>query len=357
MSELFPRGFVLAAALALVAIFPGRVWPGEAAKPDMPGLLAASAQQLDDTCAKAAASLGVLAKEYAEAYAATAQPGAALMDNLSRQARRQGPVVGLMTYPEANKREPAFQAALPALYYYAGPELAPAAWRELVALTRVFGTLARLYAELDLSWVYLTTAGECFAIYPYLPLSDAVNNTPPTKQVFYTAAGFAGCGAGWTDPYLDLAGAGMMVTAAYPVFAGDTLLGVASRDITLKQIAVGLEAAAARDAGAVIVDAGGRVVAASGKFAEEIETSAGENGRAALHYRLPQALAGRDPGEAVSSKHAFMNAAGEAALDAAKSLAPGEGAAFDLFQNQAKYRVNVRKTRTNGWLVLGVEKI
>jgi hypothetical protein len=36
---------------------------------------------------------------------------------------------------------------------------------------------------------------------------------------------------GWTGPYLDLVGAGMKLTASYPIQDCDRLLGVASRDI------------------------------------------------------------------------------------------------------------------------------
>jgi len=237
------------------------------------------------------------------------------------------------------------------------PLVPDAAWRELAALTTLFGELKRLHDGLDLSWIYLATVNESFAIYPFLPLSDAVNNDKPTRQVFYTSAGFATRTTGWTPPYLDLAGAGMMVTAAFPVYDGDTLLGVASRDITLKQIASALDAAAPHDTVAALMDGDGLVVAASGKYAEEIETTGGAGGKATLHYRRPEALRDRDTAETVSSMHEFLNAAGEAAVDKARGLAPAEAAAFELPLKQSRYHVIVRKARTNGWLVLGVEPI
>ena len=318
--------------------------------------LALAADRLDELCGKAVASLAELAGRYAAALAATPAPDAAQREALLKNARRQGPVIGFKSYPDAEKREPAFQSPGPALYSYAGPDIPEAAWRELAALPKLFDELRRQHDALDLSWVYLATANESFAIYPFLPLSDAVNNDKPSKQVFYTAAAFDSRGVGWTEPYLDLAGAGMMVTAGYPVYDGDTLLGVASRDITLKQIASGLDAAAVkRGSVAALMDREGLVVAASGKYAEEIETTGGSKGKATLHYRLPEALRGREETEAVSSMHDFLNAAGEAAVDKARGLAPGEAAAFDLDLKQSRYHINVRKTRTNGWLVLGVE--
>jgi hypothetical protein len=64
-------------------------------------------------------------------------------------------------------------------------------------------------------------------IYPYLPMDQAVKNDPPTEQVFYRAADFKRRAVGWTLPYLDLVGAGLMITASYPIYAEDKLLGVA----------------------------------------------------------------------------------------------------------------------------------
>jgi hypothetical protein len=360
MRKAFSAGMFWTAALICLACAAGWALDRETPKADqdMARALALAADHWDDLCDKAVASLTGLAREYAAALAATPSPGSPEREALLKNARRQGPVVGFKSYPDAEKREPAFQSPSPALYSYAGPDVPEAAWRELAALTKISGELKRLHDELDLSWVYLATVNESFAIYPFLPLSDAVNNDKPTRQVFYTAASFDSRKAGWTEPYLDLAGAGMMVTAAYPVYDGDTLLGVVARDITLRQIASGLDAAAAKHGSvAALIDGGGVVVAASGKYAEEIETTGGSNGKATLHYRLPEALRGRDETEAVSSMHDFLNAAGEAAVDKARNLAPGEAADFDLSLKQSRYHINVRKTRTAGWLVLGVETI
>ena len=167
---------------------------------DMARALAQAADRLDALCDKAAASLGELSGLYAAALAATQAPGAPERAALLSAARRQDPVVGFKSYPGEEKREPAFQSPGPALYSYAGPDIPDAAWRELAALPKIFGELKRLHDELDLSWIYLATANESFAIYPFLPLSDAVNNDKPTRQVFYTAALSGSRKAGWTEP-------------------------------------------------------------------------------------------------------------------------------------------------------------
>ncbi|MEZ5581771.1 MAG: hypothetical protein R3F37_02405 [Candidatus Competibacteraceae bacterium] len=92
------------------------------------------------------------------------------------------------------------------------------------------------YRTFDFSWSYFTTVDNAMLIYPFLPISEAVNNQSPTEQVYYTSADFKQRRAGWTLPYLDLVGAGMMITVSYPTYDGDTLLGVVSHDITLKQL-------------------------------------------------------------------------------------------------------------------------
>ncbi|MBF0482481.1 MAG: PDC sensor domain-containing protein [Desulfovibrionaceae bacterium] len=362
MRKTFAAGMFWTAALVWFACALG--WaldrdmpPAESTGRGMDRALALATDRLDALCDKAAASLTGLGGTYAAALGAARAPGETEKDALMQNARRQGPVVGFKTGPGEEKREPAYQSPGPALYSYAGPDISEAAWRELAALPAIFSELRRLHDELDLSWVYLTTVNDSFAIYPFLPLSDAMNNDRPTRQAFYAAADLAGRKAGWTEPYLDLAGAGMMLTVSCPVYDGDNLLGVASRDITLKQIAFGLDAAAGRDGVAALMDARGLVVAVSGPYAEEIETAGGGNGKATLHYRSAEALRGRDAAEAVNSAHEFLNAAGEAAVDKARGLAPGEAAAVDLNLKQTGYHVTVRKTRTSGWLAVGIETI
>ena len=68
-------------------------------------------------------------------------------------------------------------------------------------------------------------------------MDQAVNNGTPTETPYYRAADFGSRAVGWTTPYLDLVGAGMMITASYPVYDSESLLGVMSHDITLKELA------------------------------------------------------------------------------------------------------------------------
>ena len=91
--------------------------------------------------------------------------------------------------------------------------------RQLNLFEQLVPTFRSAYESFPFSWVYLTTADEAMMIYPYLPLGQAVNNGIPTENGYYKAANFDARAVGWTPPYLDLVGAGMMITASYPVYA------------------------------------------------------------------------------------------------------------------------------------------
>jgi hypothetical protein len=43
-------------------------------------------------------------------------------------------------------------------------------------------TFRSAYESFPFSWVYLTTVDEAMIIYPYLPIEQAVNNSPPTDK-------------------------------------------------------------------------------------------------------------------------------------------------------------------------------
>ena len=89
--------------------------------------------------------------------------------------------------------------------------------RQLDLFNRLVPTFRTVYESFPFSWVYMTTVDNAMMIYPYLPIDQAVNNGMPTETPYYRAADFESRAVGWTPPYLDLVGAGMMITASYPV--------------------------------------------------------------------------------------------------------------------------------------------
>ena len=193
-------------------------------------------------------------------------PAMAMAEMWRQNAFTQGNTTGFRSWPPtAERAQLQSQAPYVAFYCYGDSAVSDAAAEDLGDLFWMTPTLRTAYESFDYSWVYITTVHNAFAIYPYLPMDEAVNNDPPTQQIFYTAANFDERKVGWTPPYLDLAGQGMMVTAAYPIYAGDTLLGVASRDVTIDQMSDTLLAAIAKssDAQVLIVDRDGLLIDAS----------------------------------------------------------------------------------------------
>ena len=115
----------------------------------------------------------------------------------------------------------------------------------LVATTeRLDPLFAQIVArDINTQWVYLTTAEGMMRLYPWHD-NNYNDNDPfwePQSQIFYTAVLAnntpAGQGA-WTFPYVDCAGAGLMVTNAVPIFAenGRDLLAVMSHDFLIESL-------------------------------------------------------------------------------------------------------------------------
>jgi hypothetical protein len=247
---------------------------------------------VDTVLSDVAASAEALGQEYALLTDDYAGADTAEAADWKERAVTLGRTTGFRTWDDASP-EPSFQAAYPALYSYNGSEVTPGHAAELQNLATLVPVVRSAYRSLGFSWVYLTTADNHMLIYPYVPLNEAIHNDPPTEQAYYTAADLDRRTVGWTAPYLDLVGAGMMVTASYPVFSGDRLLGVASRDITLKELSRSVlgRLAASNDATALLVDARGMAIGASARDLEaEIESVNREAGAAALFYRSQEAL-------------------------------------------------------------------
>lgn len=228
----------------------------------------------------------------------------------------QGNITGVRTWPADLDSPPPSQAPYPAFYSYSSDPLSEAVLREFDLFDRLAPTLQSDYESFPFSWVYLTTPHNAMAIFPYVPIEDAVNNGTPTKTAFYQAADFEHGTVGWTEPYLDLVGAGMMVTASYPIQDGDRLLGVASRDMTLRQLTQSVLSRLGRDGRiALIVDEEGLAIDSSdASLADEIERVNTKAGAAVLYYRSAEGLKEVANNQAVASTNDQINTLVEAAL-------------------------------------------
>jgi len=110
--------------------------------------------------------------------------------------------------------------------------------KELNIFHQITPALASIHNSFNFSWVYITTVNNFVIIYPYLPYINANEAYKPTEQHFYKAANFKDKQVGWEEPYKDLIGEGILITASYPIYSDDNvLLGVASHDITVDKIA------------------------------------------------------------------------------------------------------------------------
>jgi len=182
-----------------------------------------------------------------------------------------------------------------------------------------------------------------------------VNNEMPTRQVFYTAADFARRSVGWTAPYLDLVGAGMMITASYPIYADDRLLGVASRDITLRQLSRTVLAQLTRrsSASAFIVDRRGLAIDASDPALEaEIERVNGAGNEAVLFYRSAAGAAQEANPGAKLSRYAWVNEVCERVLERAR-----HSGALDVIDTALDgRRVLAARIESTGWFIVLVEQ-
>ena len=319
------RTFGLTAALALassIAVTPAPASDNCAARAAAreEAMIRLAADQVDRALGAVADSTRALGDAYARLAAAQPAGAPANAQRWLETRTTRGNTTGVRTWPAELARPPAFQASYPGFYGYNGADLSDAVLRQLDLFDRLVPTFRSAYESFPFSWVYVTTVEETMMICPYVPIAEAVNNGTPTGTAYYKAADFEQRAVGWTAPYLDLVGAGMMVTASYPIYAGDELLGVMSRDITLDELAQSVLSRLAGDSGAAIVVHGnGLAIAASdAELAAEIDAVNGKAGAAVLHYRTGAGLTRLGLKDAVVSAAPDVDSAVQQALAAMK---------------------------------------
>ncbi|HKI49831.1 MAG TPA: hypothetical protein VKA69_10925 [Desulfobacteria bacterium] len=304
-----------------------------------------------------AESIKALADEYARIYEATPPMDEAEKALWMKHTLEKGKTISFR--PFSKGVEPAYQAPVPAYLFYNGHHITPSVTRALKTFVSLAPLFKATYRTFHYSWVYMTTVDEAFLIYPYLPLDEAVNNLPPTKQGFYEAADFEGRRFGWQKPYLDLAGAGMMVTVSYPVYNHDKLLGVICRDITLIEFSTKLlrpVAGQSENLHTLIIDKDGLAIVVGSRTAmEEINRVNTKAGSAVLHYRTSQGLKSLGNQKAVSSSNALFDEAGEKALAAAEEDPHAGIWLLNVKRGPTTHKAAVAKIPATGWLLITVD--
>lgn len=285
-------------------------------------LAASAAGRLDDALLAVEQSAKSLGAAYKELYRATPTM---VPEDRSRLLQSYAVKDGAVAFRDLQGPcgpDPAAKAPCQSLYFYDGENFSDNLFRELAALGSLAPAMAAAYGALPYSWVYLTTPDQGFAIYPNLPLVEAVNNSKPTDKDFYTAADFAAKTCGWQSPYLDLAGDGMMVTVSCPVYDGETLLAVSSRDVTISQLSgrVMADLAAIPGARAFLMNRRGKAIAVSDpRLAAAIDAINAKAEEAVVYFRADRGLAAMGLDKAEDSPDDALNAIGEAVLERAET--------------------------------------
>jgi hypothetical protein len=314
-------------------------------------LIKLAAAQIDRVFGDVAASTRGLADEYVALFKTVPAVTPAERSTWMRSYQAQGKTVGFKSWPGDPHSPPSFQAPFPSFYDYKGTAFTGDTFRQLEIFKRLTPVFRAAYRSFNFSWVYVTTAHGKMMIYPYLPITEAVNNERPTQQVYYTSADFKNRDVGWTLPYLDLVGAGMMITVSYPVYEGSTLLGVVSRDITLKQLSSQVLSHLVVGAGAVafIVDRSGRVIGVSDPgLSRELERVNFKAAAAVLHYRTKEGLKRLGSKSAKTSASAWINQVTETLL---AREAKASASAVIRFVQDGREVLAARTART-GWYVV-----
>ncbi|HEU4323039.1 MAG TPA: cache domain-containing protein [Roseiflexaceae bacterium] len=115
--------------------------------------------------------------------------------------------------------------------------------RESAVLDSLFPSILRENA--DVVAAYFIDPRGFARYYPVVDLASLIADDPnPASAPFFTIGAPEANPARntvWTEPYLDPAGQGLLVTAATPVYEGDTFLGVFSIDVSLQRLISRLE--------------------------------------------------------------------------------------------------------------------
>lgn len=323
---------------------------GDAVPPLLRAVITEAAARLNDQLASVERSARALGAAYAVTLRHTPPPSPeARARFLEGYAARDG-VVAFREGEGFCPQNPQVMAPCQSLLFYDGENFTDETFHILAALSRLAPAMAAAYDAMPFSWVYLTTPGQVFAIYPHLPLEQALDNYQPTQKGFYTAADFANKACGWESPYRDLAGAGMMVTASCPVYDGGTLLAVASRDVTLDQLSTDVLAdmAAIPGAQAILINRRGKAIAASDpKVAAFIVAENTKAGDAVVYFRADRGLAALGQEKNVESPDDALNDAAELVIERATTEK-----SWPLAITREKDTVLAARLATTGWYLV-----
>jgi len=285
----------IAAISAIILLLTGQSWAANeevANSRALESLVYLAANQINSLLTNVADNTRAIGDEYAIIYQKKLSVTAQDRKFWLAQQKTQDKTNSYQTWPH-DIAIPAYQSPYPAFFHYGLKNINDNDIRQLKYFKHMLPIFRSAFNSYDFSWIYLTTADNNMMIYPYLPLNQALNNYLPTQQIFYRSANFNARKVGWTLPYLDLVGAGMMITASYPIYSEAQLLGVSSHDITINELSQSVlnHLPDGDNDIAYIVDNRGLVIDVSdSKLAVELKTINKKAGTAALFYRSDDKL-------------------------------------------------------------------
>jgi len=141
-----------------------------------------------------------------------------------------------------------------------------------------------------------------------------------------------------------------MVTVSCPVYDGETLLGVSSRDVTIGQLSkrVLADLTALPGTRALLMNRRGKAITASDPaLVAFLDAENAKAGDAVVYFRADRGLAAMGLEKGITSPDGTINAVGEAVLERAESEKTWP-MAFEL----GKDLVLAARLRTTGWFLV-----
>ncbi|HNM02577.1 MAG TPA: SpoIIE family protein phosphatase [Leptospiraceae bacterium] len=350
----FILSFILLISCILLIFFIGyRVIFSDVAKDLNKGLESMSflaADLVDRSLYRVANSTKALADAYRENYRKTkfTEKKSRLDSSVKRTSKTA-------SFELCTENDPKFKSPCLSYLLYNDFQFDPVIYRELQTAEKLEPVFKNMYDTFAYSWVYLTTVNDFLFIYPYIPYKDADGIYKPTRQHFYLAADFHNRTFGWEEPYLDLAGEGMMITVSYPIYDGDDLLGVASRDITLHQLSSSVleKTMAYSGTTSFIVDKNGKAISSSSEeYLNEMDEVNKKDYRGILYYRQKEGLEKIGKKGITGSKFSLMNDITELVLYEFQNT--GKKIINLDFTMKEKYKVIASRSSAAGWFIISV---
>ncbi|WP_353570133.1 ATP-binding protein [Candidatus Albibeggiatoa sp. nov. BB20] len=249
--------------------------------------------------------------------------------------------------------EPSYQDPYAGYLLFNKDDFNDEVFKHLNVFKHIHSALKNTHETIDFSWTYFTTANDMMVVYPYLPYDFIDEAYKPTQKHFYLAADFENRQVGWEEPHMDLSGEGMIITASYPVYSQQQLLGVASQDITLDQLTTDLLDKLNLYEGTLsfMMDKNGKAIANNiTEYLQEIDIVNEKHYQAVLHYRSNAGLAKMHKPDAQHSNYSFLNQVAENVIQHSES----DVINFKYFIAGEAHQVFATQTEIAGWYIVSI---